>query len=448
VVVIDACFSGRTGTGAAIVEGLQPLISVRETAGTDKALVFSAGRADEFAGALPGLSRPAFSYLLLGALRGWGDADNNGRVTAHEAVDYTRGALRALVKDRNQTPELSGGSPSDVVGLGKEAGPDLGAMVLASMPARRPASSDVGPTPLGKVGSAPAGTAPVRGTPSMDLNRYLSRTLPGAAEAAAADTQIGRTRRLIEITQEDDPQKPEFQFRLAELYAVKLRHELGLAQKSTLPDQRKEHEASYQRWLLETVKAYIAATKYRKYPRMDEVLYKLGDLLTWAGKNDQAREFFLRLVKDYPASKYVPDAYLSFGEYYFGKGEMDAALKFYQKVEQFPNAPATPYAVYKKGWCHANLRDHKAAVEAFVAVVRMTQEGRGSASADQRLALQNEAKKDIVREYPEIGNPDKAAAFFKRVGGDSWRGMLEALALEYTGRGRPEDAAQARKAVP
>jgi hypothetical protein len=48
--------------------------------------VLSAGKGDQFAGPLPGLGRPAFSWLVLGALRGWGDADRDGTVTAREAV--------------------------------------------------------------------------------------------------------------------------------------------------------------------------------------------------------------------------------------------------------------------------------------------------------------------------------------------------------------------------
>ena len=100
-------------------------------------------------------------------------------------------------------------------------------------------------------------------------------------------------------------------------------------------------------------------------------------------KEDQAREFFHRLIKDYPNSKYIPDAYLSFAEYYFDKGEMDNALKFYEKVEQFPKSSVYPYAVYKKGWCYINLGDYKTALETFVGVVRMTQEGKVNVSTAQ-----------------------------------------------------------------
>lgn len=45
---------------------------------------------------LPGAARPALSYLLMGALRGWGDRDQDGRVTATEAADYVDSTVRLL----------------------------------------------------------------------------------------------------------------------------------------------------------------------------------------------------------------------------------------------------------------------------------------------------------------------------------------------------------------
>ena len=117
---------------------------------------------------------------------------------------------------------------------------------------------------------------------------------------------------------------------------------------------------------------------------MDEVLFKLAFLLTQVKKEDQAREFFLRLIKDYPNSKYIPDAYLSFAEFYFDKGEMENALKFYEKVEQFPKSSVYPYAVYKKGWCYVNMADYKTALETFVGVVRMATEGKVSINKPQK----------------------------------------------------------------
>src|SRR5690606_17022090 len=97
VVVLDACFSGSSARGA-LMTGLQPVIPTHALPTAVKTTVLTAGAADEFAGPLPGAGRPAFSYLVLGALTGWGDGDAAGRVTASEAVAYAHDAIAATVK--------------------------------------------------------------------------------------------------------------------------------------------------------------------------------------------------------------------------------------------------------------------------------------------------------------------------------------------------------------
>ena len=229
---------------------------------------------------------------------------------------------------------------------------------------------------------------------------------------------IEKYQRLLRVTDDDDPQKADFHFRIAELYAEKQRYynfqarsldqkifEAPPAQKARLQAEQKQHEDDERKWLLKAVESYVAASQFRKYDRMDEVLFKLAYLLQTIKKEDQAREFFLRLIKDYPNSKYVPDAYLSFAEFYFDKGEMEAAKKFYEKVEQFPKSPVYGYAVYKKGWCYINLGDFKTALETFVDVIRLAsgQGRRQQAAATQ--SLEREAKKDVVKAYARTSAP-------------------------------------------
>lgn len=130
VMVVDSCFSGRSRAGAALAEGLQPTLAAKYSRLSGRTVVLSAGTSDQFAGPLPGASRPAFSYLVLGALRGWGDADRNGRVTAAEAVGYAGGVLRTLVKGRTQTPRVFGSKSAALARPSgrAEKGPDLAAI--------------------------------------------------------------------------------------------------------------------------------------------------------------------------------------------------------------------------------------------------------------------------------------------------------------------------------
>jgi formylglycine-generating enzyme required for sulfatase activity len=96
-----------------------------------RTILMTAAKSDQFAGPLPGGFRPAFSYLALGALRGWA-ADARGDVTASGLVDYVRRVL-SLSRDRTQTPELSTPETAAVVlGNGRESGPDLAKLQRAT----------------------------------------------------------------------------------------------------------------------------------------------------------------------------------------------------------------------------------------------------------------------------------------------------------------------------
>lgn len=127
IVLLDACFSGRSSSGQALAKGLQPLLLAgnRPANYDPRTVLLTAAKSDQFAGPLPKADRmrPSFSYLALGALRGWA-ADASGVVTAGALVRFAEKALR-LAKDRTQTPELSAGLPTVVLGRGQEPGPDL-----------------------------------------------------------------------------------------------------------------------------------------------------------------------------------------------------------------------------------------------------------------------------------------------------------------------------------
>ncbi len=131
LVVLDACFSGRDEDGRELVAGLQPLMpSMGVRVPDPREAVLTAAAGDQFAGALPGEQRPAFSYLILGGLRGWA-ADARGVVTAEGLWSYARRALEATVRGREQSPQLWGNRRA-AWASSREPGPDLARVALAT----------------------------------------------------------------------------------------------------------------------------------------------------------------------------------------------------------------------------------------------------------------------------------------------------------------------------
>ncbi|MBI5209587.1 MAG: SUMF1/EgtB/PvdO family nonheme iron enzyme [Elusimicrobia bacterium] len=129
-VVLDACFSGRLADGGSIAPGLQPLVTVSMADPTDaRMVVLTAARGNQFAGALPGARRPAFSYLVLGGLRGW---TGKATVTAGDLWRYAVDALEATLRGRDQWPELIGRQDAVVGAAAGEKGPNLAGLAKAT----------------------------------------------------------------------------------------------------------------------------------------------------------------------------------------------------------------------------------------------------------------------------------------------------------------------------
>lgn len=124
VAVLDACFSGQTATGD-LVPGLAPLkpISARIPG---PVTILTGATGSQYAGPLSDGSRPAFSYLALGALRGWADTDGDQRVSAQEVATWTNDALFKTTLGRTQTPTIEG--VDLVLSPGREPAPDLDAL--------------------------------------------------------------------------------------------------------------------------------------------------------------------------------------------------------------------------------------------------------------------------------------------------------------------------------
>jgi hypothetical protein len=142
VMVLDSCFSGLTADGDPLVAGLQPVVPTWAHP-TPGATILAAGSGHQVAGPLPTGRRPAFSYLALGALQGWGDDDGDDVVTAREAVEWSRAALDTTLTGRSQTPALLG-ADAPLARSGGRTAVDLTAVVRA----RRPVGGSGAPTQL------------------------------------------------------------------------------------------------------------------------------------------------------------------------------------------------------------------------------------------------------------------------------------------------------------
>src|SRR5580658_11203743 len=182
----------------------------------------------------------------------------------------------------------------------------------------------------------------------------------------------------------------------------------------------------------------------RDYPwfeQYDFALYIDGFLAFEQGKEEEARGRFERILRDYPRSRFVPDAHMAKGEAIFnGRFDYAGALTEYDQVLSY-KAQIDPalygLALFKSAWCHWRLGNNDEAAKRFVGVFEATDTGGKNVSAAQRKQLdelQEEALKYVVEVFTE---DEKNTAqdlynFLSKIGGERFSGkIVRKLAEQY-----------------
>ncbi|HEY3819423.1 MAG TPA: tetratricopeptide repeat protein [Polyangiaceae bacterium] len=182
----------------------------------------------------------------------------------------------------------------------------------------------------------------------------------------------------------------------------------------------------------------------RDYPwfnQLDLALYVDGFLAFEQGKEDEARERFEKILRDFPRSRFVPDAHMAKAEAIFnGHYDYQAALAEYEKVLGF-KAQIDPalygLALFKSAWCYWRLGNNDEAAKRFVGVFEATDAGRKNVNAAEKKQLdelQEEALKYVVEVFTEDekNTANDLYGFLTKIGGERFSGkIVRKLAEQY-----------------
>jgi tetratricopeptide (TPR) repeat protein len=294
--------------------------------------------------------------------------------------------------------------------------------------------------------------------PSVELDVATLRNKEKIEQKAESllRREISVTQRLIKNTRTSDTRRPDYLLRLAEGYFELVQLATADVRKQDEPiydacqrqknagkcnqarSAQKKAETNLDQTREQNIKTLALLVKdHPNYKRMDEVLFSLGFSLEEMKQFDRARQVYHRLIKNHPQSDYIPNAYLSFAEYYFQEGDMRAAKQFYAKVTEIPpeRNKVYGYALYKQAWCDFNLEDFKASLQHFVETIEFGTQHPEAANV-QNLVTQS--RRELVVPYAQVGDPVKALDFFRRFSKDDEQayGMYESLGELYFDTGQ------------
>ena len=260
---------------------------------------------------------------------------------------------------------------------------------------------------------------------------------------AKREELITQLETLVQRFPDDSPRKPDLLFQLGEAYWEKSKALRRGETEATGDPTRADHRAS-DAVRARAMDAYARLLKaFPKYQRRDEVLFSLAYDLEDVGRGDEAVERYRALIRDFPESKYAPDAWLEVGNHAFDKGNLAAAQDAYQHASRIGSARVRSYATYKLAWCDFNLGEFEGAREKLSRVVD------GSAGGTRTLLdLRTEALVDLTRVYVRLDRPEDGLAYFQRnTQGPERRKLVTRLANALAEAGENQGALRVYKAA-
>ncbi|MDJ0761687.1 MAG: tetratricopeptide repeat protein [Myxococcota bacterium] len=216
--------------------------------------------------------------------------------------------------------------------------------------------------------------------------------------------------------------------------------------------QQKKLEKMAREYREKSIKAYVEIrNNFQDYPDYDEILFAIAyeiDQLALeieskskkASYKERARIFYQELIRNYPRSKFIPHAWMAFGQYYFDEAkDVERAMRAYEKVTEWGEKDNPNYiiAMYYQAWCLFNMQEFQKTINQFNKVIEYAAnnpENREAKSVARRSRM------ELVQAFSKIGNPSKAWDFFTRVGGDMAYKMMVRLAGLYYDEGHWADA--------
>lgn len=178
---------------------------------------------------------------------------------------------------------------------------------------------------------------------------------------------------------------------------------------------------------------------FPKGPNSDQVNYNNALALQFLGRDKQAAKSFSTLIQKYPNSKVAGDAYFSLGDYFFDKTDFRNAMNNYRSALKYKRSARYGWALFKLGWCNYNLGDHRAALSFWKQTVTYSKQGGKGAQS-----LKEEALRDMVYAFAELGSVEPAIAYFNANGGRVYVGrFLKLLAVTLVDQGKFSKGIQA-----
>ena len=180
---------------------------------------------------------------------------------------------------------------------------------------------------------------------------------------------------------------------------------------------------------------------FQKAPeKLDRILYFLGYNYAEYGDDGKSREYYRRLIREFPSSGYATDALRAMADSAFQSGDFKEAERIYEDALGKTGDPAQQARIlHKLAWCY--YREGKSE-KAVATMKRAIGVARSGGRGEKLMSVREEGLRDLAIYYAETGKVEEALDYFKENAGEKDKLMkaLEKLGKEYERTGQIEKA--------
>ncbi|MDZ7311090.1 MAG: tetratricopeptide repeat protein [candidate division KSB1 bacterium] len=198
--------------------------------------------------------------------------------------------------------------------------------------------------------------------------------------------------------------------------------------------------------------AYKILDKYPTAPFNDKVVYRIAICHLEENNLERTRDFFQKLIAEYPKSDYVLESHFRLGEYFFDQRQYAEAVDHYSKLLNNWQNPFFDMALYKLAWSYYNQNNFAKAISTFIYLI----DDINLVSNAQNTEILGKTKTDLRKEsieyiaqcFADFGGARKAESFLHQFGQKPYSlDIFMRLAETYQTRNFYEEAVQTLEAI-
>ncbi|HET6412894.1 MAG TPA: tetratricopeptide repeat protein [Anaeromyxobacter sp.] len=263
------------------------------------------------------------------------------------------------------------------------------------------------------------------------LSDHFERALDEAESLEKGDREAAVTRfqAFLERYPDDPSYTPETMFRLAELYYEEANEAFQAAvvahareARAALAEGREPPPPPVKSYAKSIALYQRIITGFPRYPFLHGIYYLLAYSLGEMNQGEEAQAAYTQLIRRFPQSPYVPEAWVRMGDWDFDAveaGSLSRAAEEYRQVLAYPDHPLYPRALYKLGWTYYRLDDYPRSVDAFVRLLdHYVDESRKTGKKPEGEVWPEAVQYTAISLTDEaFGGVEKALAYFGALGG-------------------------------